>query len=254
MKIKSGFALLALAVLVLTASPTVQAKDTGNIFDLEGIKPPPAQNRLTSATAPLQAIEAMRHDAGTAPAATEQSQSSYSGCLSSASGFSAKMQADLCDVYKPRPPEPHTLWSWDDAVYAYGDTDIKVTIALALLAGIQFVRRNIFKKSGISDCNTQKPAGNSGNICHAQPEYLINKRQRFILAMTAIVMVAMLLFPPFHRMYDGHEVEAIGYHFGLEFEDASVDREMLRIQLVVTFLVGLTGAVIFQTRKPRELP
>ena len=88
----------------------------------------------------------------------------------------------------------------------------------------------------------------------AKPEYIINKRQRFILAMTALVMVAMLFFPPFHRMYDGHEVEATGYHFGLEFENASVDREMLRIQLVVTFLVGLTGAVIFQTRKPRELP
>lgn len=85
---------------------------------------------------------------------------------------------------------------------------------------------------------------------HVKAEYVINKRQRVILAMTAIVMVAMLLFPPFHRMYDGHEMEATGYHFGLEFENASVDREMLRIQLAVTFLVGLTGALIFQTRKP----
>jgi hypothetical protein len=145
--------------------------------------------------------------------------------------------------------------SWEDAAHAFGDTVLKVTLAVVVLAAFRAVRGKKTTKP------KTLPEGSPIDSRASQPEYIINKCQRFILAATAIVIIGMLLFPPFHVMREGNEVMALGYHFGLldsqdrsvwgcgsSWSTPSVDKQMLLIQLTATFLVGAIGTLVFHSR------
>lgn len=204
--------LLAVFALTLLAMGPALAADSMDVLESEGIHyPPPPRNNTQEA--PVTGTEAL-------PQQSTQTISAHNS-------------------------------KWDDAMYAYGETFLKVTCAIIVLTLISAVKRKTRRKaSGVS---SQLP-DDANPLQKNASVYVINQGQRVLLMATAAIMAAMVCFPPFHIMNNGHEVMALGYHFGTQFKNACIDREMLCIQLLVAFSIGLLGTLILHTRKLKELP
>jgi len=81
----------------------------------------------------------------------------------------------------------------------------------------------------------------------------MNRKQRIILRIVAILFIAMLLFPPFSKYLGGNKECFMGYIFILGYtpNGNAIDKEMLLIQFLVVAVVG--GISFLLSRTDKEL-
>lgn len=142
-----------------------------------------------------------------------------------------------------------SFWSFKDAILAFGDTALLVVAMIAFLAGFKALQKAFARRRVEAGQNLEAPP-DAANEAMLKSAWMVNRNQKAVLVLTAIVLVGMLLFPPFHVVYKGREMKAAGYHFGLEYQNASVDRGMLSIQIATVLVIGGIGLLIFQSKRP----
>lgn len=75
----------------------------------------------------------------------------------------------------------------------------------------------------------------------------MNKKQRAVLILAAIVVLAMLLYPPFHQIGYRGQVGGMGYSwiFKPPYITTTVDTGLLLIQWIAVLIVGAIAYFFF---------
>lgn len=79
----------------------------------------------------------------------------------------------------------------------------------------------------------------------------MNKKQKRFLIAVGVVMIAMILFPPFHLVFDGGVTRYHRYSFVFlpPLEGAVVNSGLLLIQWVIVGSVGFVGWYLLKSKE-----
>ena len=78
----------------------------------------------------------------------------------------------------------------------------------------------------------------------------MNKKQKIVLIITAVVLGLMLLFPPFYCLQGGLIKQIVGYSFIFSLSEKSycVAKSTLFIQYLITIIIGVILVYVFKEK------